>query len=61
MILKEKLRTVKMQKGENVTPCLTRIQGVIDELEIVGEKQSDSELVSIDSTGLPRSGIHSSK
>eukprot|EP00253_Pinus_taeda_P034531 PITA_34531 len=47
MILKEKLRTIKMQKGENVTSYLTRIQGVRDELVAVGEKLVDGELVRV--------------
>lgn len=47
MVLKEKLRTIKMQKGESVTSYLTRIQGVRDELAPVGEKPVDGELVRV--------------
>lgn len=45
MILKEKLGTTNMQKGGNVTSHLIRIQGVWNELAVVGEKPKDSELV----------------
>lgn len=44
MILKGKLRTTKMMKGEGVTPYLTRIRDVHDELVVVGEKLEDNEL-----------------
>lgn len=45
MILKEKLRSVRMQKGEDVTSYLSRIQGIRDELTVVGEEPLESELV----------------
>ena len=45
MILKENIRTTRLKKGEGITPYLTRIQNVRDELVGVGEKPSYSELV----------------
>lgn len=54
MILKEKMRTTKMQKGEGVTPYLTRIQNARDELAVVGEKPKDNELVWIALNGFTR-------
>lgn len=45
MILKEKLRTTKMQMGQSVRSYLTRIQTVRDELVTVSEKPEESELV----------------
>lgn len=45
MILEEKLRTVKMPKGENVTSYLAKIQPVRDELATIGEKSANDKLV----------------
>lgn len=54
MILKEKLRMTKMQKGESVTFYLTRVQAVRDELATVGEKLVDSELVWVTLNGFTK-------
>ena len=45
MVLREKLKSIKMDKAEGVTPYLTRISQVRDELSAVGEKVDGSELV----------------
>ena len=47
MVLKDKLRSVKMVKDENVASYLTRVSNVKDELVAVGEIVPDSELVRI--------------
>ncbi|KAH9322750.1 hypothetical protein KI387_017389 [Taxus chinensis] len=44
LILKEKLRNTRMNKGEDVTSYLTRLRLVKDELAAVGDKPSDDEL-----------------
>ena len=41
MVLREKLKSVKMVKGEGVTSYLTRISQVRDELAAVGEVVPD--------------------
>lgn len=51
MVPKENLSTTKMMKGEGVTPYLTRIWDVGDELAAVGEKPKDNELVRITLNG----------
>ena len=52
--LKDKLHNVKMTQGESVTSYLTRVAQVKDELEIVGETISDSELFSIAQKGFTK-------
>ena len=47
MTLKDKLHGVNMDKEESVTCYLTRVAQVKDELAIVGEMVSDSELMRI--------------
>ena len=47
MALKDKLHSIKMTMGESVVPYLTRLAQVKDELAVVGEVISDSELVRI--------------
>jgi hypothetical protein len=47
MALKYKLHSIKMTKGESVVPYLTRLAQVKDELAVVGEVISDSELLRI--------------
>jgi hypothetical protein len=47
MALKDKLHDTKMGKGESVVSYLTRVAQVKDELAVVGEVISDSELVRI--------------
>ena len=45
MVLREKLKGIRMNKGENMVSYLTRITQVRDELGAVGEKVVDAELV----------------
>ena len=45
MILRERLKSIKMANAEGVTSYLTRISQVRDELAVVGEIVSGSELV----------------
>jgi hypothetical protein len=47
MALKDKLHSIKMTMGESVVPYLTRLAQVKDELAVVGEVISNSELVRI--------------
>lgn len=42
--MQEKLRSIKMIKGEGIDSFLTRIQEVRDELAIVGEAPPPTEL-----------------
>ena len=45
MVLKEKLKSIRMNKGENMTTYLTRITQVRDELGAIGEVIESVELV----------------
>jgi hypothetical protein len=45
MVLREKLKSIKMTKAENVVTYLTRLTQVRDELGVVGEAIVDSDLV----------------
>jgi hypothetical protein len=45
MVLREKLKSIKMTKAENMVTYLTRLTHVRDELGVVGEAIADSELV----------------
>jgi hypothetical protein len=45
MVLREKLKSIKMTKAENVVTYLTRLTQVRDELGAVGEDIVESELV----------------
>lgn len=54
MILKEKLRTTKMQKGESVTSYLTKIQNIRDDLAAIGDKLEDKELLRIALNGFTK-------
>ena len=45
MVLREKLKSIKMAKAEGVITYLTRISQVRDEVAVVGELLSGSELV----------------
>ena len=45
MVLREKMKSIKMAKAEGVNSYLTRISQVRDELALVGEVVSGSELV----------------
>ena len=45
MVLREKLKSIKMDKGEVVISYLTRISQVRDELAAVGKVVSNAKLV----------------
>ena len=45
MVLREKLKNTKMNKGDNMISYLTRISQVRDELGAMGEKVEDAKLV----------------
>ena len=47
LVLEDKLKSTKMIKGEGVTPYLTRLSQVIDELVVVGMTISDGDMVRI--------------
>ena len=42
MVLREKLKSIRMNKGENMVSYLTRITQVRDELGAVGERVLDA-------------------
>ena len=54
MVLREKLKSTQMNKGENMVSYLTRITQVRDELGVVGEKVVDVELVCIALNGVTK-------
>ena len=45
MFLEEKMRSIRMQKGEGIDPFLTRIQEVRDHFAAVGAAPQPSKLV----------------
>ena len=45
MFLKEKLRNVRMKKGEGIDPFLNKIQDIWDQLGAIGEEPQTIELV----------------
>jgi len=45
MVLKDKIKNIRMGKGESVTSYLTQIKQVRDELAAVGEKMEDADIV----------------
>jgi len=45
MLLREKLRSTKMEKGESVVTYLTKFTRIRDELAVVGETVDETELV----------------
>ena len=47
MVLREKLRSTKMARGESVTSYLTRVSQVRDELAVVGEVVDRVELIRV--------------
>jgi hypothetical protein len=55
MVLRERLRSSKMAKGEGVVPYLTRLTQIRDELAAVGEKTEDVELVRVALNGFSKS------
>ena len=54
MAFKDKLHNVKMKQGESVTSYLTGMAQVKDELTIVGESISDSDMVRISLKGFTK-------
>lgn len=45
MVLKDKIKNIRMGKGESVTSYLTQTKQVRDELAAVGEKMEDADIV----------------
>lgn len=54
LILREKMRNARMNKGEDVTSYLTRLKLIKDELVAIGDKPSDDELVWIALNGFSK-------
>ena len=54
MVLREKLKSIKMAKEEGLTSYLTRISKVRNELAMVGEVSSGTELVQITVNGVAK-------
>ena len=55
LALKDKLRMIKMEKGENIPKYLTKFVQCRDELGSVGITVVDDDLVSFPLLGLPKS------
>ena len=55
LALKDKLRKIKMEKGENIPKYLMKFVKCRNELGTVGIKFSDDDLVSLAFLGLPKS------
>jgi hypothetical protein len=55
LALKDKLRKIKMEKGDSIPKYLTKFFQCRDELGSVGIKFVDDDLVSLDLLGLPKS------
>ena len=45
MVLQERMRSTRMDKGEGVVSYLTKLTQIIDELGVVDSKTKDEELV----------------
>jgi hypothetical protein len=54
MLLREKLRSTKMAKGESVVSYLTKFTQIRDELAAVGETVDETELVRIALNGFTK-------
>jgi hypothetical protein len=54
MVLREKLKSIKMTKTENVATYLTKITQMRDELGVVGEVVADNELVRTSLNGVTK-------
>lgn len=54
LVFKYQLGTIKMQKDENATVYLTRIQEVCDEMATIGEKPMDTKLVLVALNGFTK-------
>ena len=55
MALKDKLRKIKMEKGDTISKYLTKFIQCRDELGSVGITIADADLVSLALLGLPKS------
>jgi hypothetical protein len=55
LALKDKLRKIKMEKGDSIPKYLTNFVQCRDDLGIVGITVTDDDLVSLDLLGLPKS------
>ena len=55
LVLKDKLRKIKMENGDNIPKYLTKFFQYQDELEGVGIRITNDDLVSLDHLGLPKS------
>ena len=54
MVLREKLKSIRMNKGENMTTYLTKITQVRDELGAIGEVIQSVELVHTSLNGVAK-------
>ena len=54
-MLKDKLRNIKMEKGDSITKYLTKFTQCRDELGSVGVTVDDEDLVDLTLLGLPKS------
>jgi hypothetical protein len=57
MVLREKLKSIKMTKAENVVTYLTRLTQVRDELGAMGEAIADSDLVRTTLNGVSKQWV----
>ena len=55
LALKDKIRKIKMEKGDNIPKYLTKFVQCQDELRSVGITVDDDDLVSLALLGLPKS------
>ena len=56
-MLKDKLRRIKMEKGDTISTYLNKLTTYKDELGNVGITTTDEDMVSLTLLGLPRVGI----
>jgi len=57
MVLREKLKSIRMTKVENMITYLTRLTQVRDEVGVVGEAINYSELVRIELNGVTKQWV----
>lgn len=55
MALKDKLRKIKMKKGDSIPKYLTKLTQYQDELGSVGITIAEDDMVSLELLGLPKS------
>ena len=55
MVLRDKLQSTRMARGESVTAYLTRVSQVQDELAAVGETVDSAELIRVALNGFSKS------